>query len=1131
MVMPAADVLLVATNQGLYRSVDGGLSFGNNAPSFNNGSSVLGGYISDLHLDTASPSTTVLAAVSGSGIFRSTDGGATFPASSNLFTASNGAPTSNFGYISFGQSTSPDNQTIYASIQDTTPKPAPPAVPPAPYPYKGLYESTDGGMSWSRMAAADSAGNGCQCGYDQTIGVDPQDANRVYIGFQELYLSTNGGAGPFNNVSANQIHWDHHALRFSPASHISSGPPTRMWVGTDGGIHESANGGSSWSNPNDGIATNLFRQIDIGRGDNTSNMFTYGGTQDTGTIGHRAGDSGLEWHLGIDGDGGQTAVDPCDPNHVIGNDNGGFIQTTNGGNGWGGGSGFPANSSVGQVSFDPGCGVAYAAVFAATAANTPPTVFTVHQSTDNGGNFSSMHTFSQPVSAIAQARIDSNVMWVGLTDGNLQRTANALAGSASTWTAVSIPGAPGQAVAGIAVDPSNTDQVVVVYPGFCGATCASGNRTKHVFRTVDNGSTWSDISGTDGGGTTGDLPDLPLHSVVIDPGTAPHTIIVSSDAGVMRSANLGATWEVLGLGLPTVDSTALALDSGANPPLLRVGTYGRSTFELTAATGPLLAINGDLGFDATCVGDRATRLIQLFNVGSTDLHVSSFIRVSGSADFSIISGPATPVTIPPGQEVDFTIQFQPTGTGGRTATFQIGSDDPFQPTRLLPASGTGSEPSIATAIADAGDFGDVCRGDFSDLPLTINNNGGCGLNVTSIGSSSPEFQPAGVLNYPLVVAPGDSIQVPLRFRPSSLGPKSASFTIFSNDPSSPATIVHTSGNVPPGDVRVTGSTTFGDVCAGVLAEKPVSVCNVGACDLSVTSVSLNAGCTDFTLVNNPFPATVSHDSCQQVVIRFTPTSVGPKTCTLTIQTDDPDQPVINLPVTGNVPVPMIDVPPDQSFPPTVNQTVGACTTPEPFPVSNTGTCPLTITSFEVTNNQAEYSLSGLPSFPIILEPGHIAGDGDLATVFGPDQIGRERQGSLKVTYLSDPITMATTDVTRAMCGEGVNTGARVLVTAGGIPVPEVESIKIQRINANRNKSQLDTIDQSRNLALVTVIPTAPCTPFQYHKEYGTVSNPIQLLPGSYQVTAVIRLNGHRVKKSVGFDVNTCGFNPTITINF
>jgi len=95
----------------------------------------------------------------------------------------------------------------------------------------------------------------------------------------------------------------------------------------------------------------------------------------------------------------------------------------------------------------------------------------------------------------------------------------------------------------------------------------------------------------------------------------------------------------------------------------------------------------------------------------------------------------------------------------------------------------------------------------------------------------------------------------------------------------------------------------------------------------------------------------------------------------------------------------------------------------------------------------------------------------------------------------------------------------------------VEKIQLQRINANRNKGQLDTLDVAMNLPLVTVHSDPPCEPFQYHREYGTVTNPIQLLPGSYQVTASAIINGKRKSLTVGFDVSTCDFNPTVVVNF
>jgi hypothetical protein len=442
-------------------------------------------------------------------------------------------------------------------------------------------------------------------------------------------------------------------------------------------------------------------------------------------------------------------------------------------------------------------------------------------------------------------------------------------------------------------------------------------------------------------------------------------------------------------------------------------------------------------------------------------------------------------------------------------------------------------PPVITVPGDIS-FSDTCVSGSSTETLevcnTTPNTGPCAnLVIDSITSSNPQFEVTTPSSgYPVLISPDFCFPFQVRFSPTSVSNKSATLTINSNDPVNPSITVQATGNGGQQDIRVTGSTTFGDVCSGTLAEKTVSVCNVGKCNLNVTGASFSPSCSDFTLINNPFPAPVSPDSCMDLTVRFTPTTAGPKSCTLVIGSNDPDQGNVSLTVTANTPASSIDVSADLAFLPTVIQSIGACQSSKPFPISNTGKCNLNITNIAVNS---DFSLSGLPSFPIILEPGHIAGEGNLKAVFKPTALDRDIIGSLSVTFESDPISHTTTTVTRTFCGEGVNTGARVLVTAGGVPLAEVTKIQLQRINANRNKKILDTNDVAKDVPLTTVTPAAPCAPFQYHREYGTVANPIQLLPGSYQVTASATVNGKKQSKTVGFNVDTCGFNPTIVIDF
>jgi photosystem II stability/assembly factor-like uncharacterized protein len=589
-VLPASGVLLVGAtgvgtgvNQigGLFKSIDGGTSYGNNSPSFNNGVPIISGNITDIDLDTVTAGT-VYVCVAGGGLRRSTDSGTTFGPS--LFDVN--VPAS-FRYLSFAQSKSPNNSTLYVNLE-VFPAPAP-TVPPTIN--ARIFKSTNSGTTWAEKTNGSTQStndNGAQTNYDQTIGVDPQDANRIYIGFQELYASTDGGTN-FSNVSSSKIHWDHHALVFSPSTHIASGPPTPMWIGTDGGIHSSTDGGAVFANLSERIATNLFRQIDIGRRTTTNRAYTYGGCQDTGIVEHRSDFANADWHLARDGDGTLTVVDPGNPQRAYSSDDGGFVKTTDGGSNWSsvtasasglptcGGGGTPPPGCAAPVAVDPNNG---AIVYVIGINGNGTQLF---KSADTGATFTSIKTFPQAIQAVSMVAADSNTMWVGLADGTVQRTSNLLAGTSASWASHTVTGAPaGQGVAspqGIVVNPANTNEVIVVYPGLSGISPA--NRTKHVFRTTDpNGSIWTDISGTDGGNPANNLPDLPLHAVVIDPSTSPYSIVVASDAGVARSEDLGATWQVLGVGLPTVDCTSLAIDATAIPPLLRVGTYGRSSFEL-----------------------------------------------------------------------------------------------------------------------------------------------------------------------------------------------------------------------------------------------------------------------------------------------------------------------------------------------------------------------------------------------------------------------------------------------------------------------------------------------------------------------------------------------------------------------
>ena len=90
---------------------------------------------------------------------------------------------------------------------------------------------------------------------------------------------------------------------------------------------------------------------------------------------------------------------------------------------------------------------------------------------------------------------------------------------------------------------------------------------------------------------------------------------------------------------------------------------------------------------------------------------------------------------------------------------------------------------------------------------------------------------------------------------------------------------------------MTGSTFFGGVRACCDAERTIAICNTGDCDLHVTDVAFRHDNPHWTLVNNPFPATLKPGSYLGVVIRYHAAEKFPRSCDLVITSDDPVTPV------------------------------------------------------------------------------------------------------------------------------------------------------------------------------------------------------------------------------------------------
>jgi Pro-kumamolisin, activation domain/Abnormal spindle-like microcephaly-assoc'd, ASPM-SPD-2-Hydin len=293
--------------------------------------------------------------------------------------------------------------------------------------------------------------------------------------------------------------------------------------------------------------------------------------------------------------------------------------------------------------------------------------------------------------------------------------------------------------------------------------------------------------------------------------------------------------------------------------------------------------NGQFG--EVCVGKSHDRVLTINNSGFATLLIWSI--TSSNPEFVIPHVAAYPLEVAPGESIEVRIQIKPAVAGLAVADITIFSNDLFSP-KTVAVSGTGVTPRLVLGIADSGNFGNVCRGFFHDELLVVNNAGPCSLSITDIKSSLPDFLPPQIVSYPMTVAAGASVELPIRFQPTALGAADGVITVFSNGGSE---FVRVSANAPAGKLAVTGSNFFGAVKACCTEERTLSLCNVGDCKLNVTSVAFRRKNKHWRLINNPFPAVLHPGSCLAVVIRYKATERYPRACELMIRSDDPSEPV------------------------------------------------------------------------------------------------------------------------------------------------------------------------------------------------------------------------------------------------
>lgn len=548
--------------RGVFKSTNGGQSW--EAVLGCTEASCIG--VNDLVL-TATEPPALLAGAQGYGIFRSTDGGA------NWQLLGNGLPDPNqFRVQRVVLDASPSNpNVIYASIHLGIPN---------QYDGAAIFKSSDGGQSWTQLPIGQERYNFCgqQCWYSHEIAVHPNNPDVLLLGGMAAYVDggatlekvhrivmrLSGNGQTLTDLSPNtspetSLHPDMHVIAFDPND------AQTIWVGNDGGVFRSTNGGSTWQSRNEGLATLQFTGFAVHP---TNDKIIQGGMQDNNKAFTINGGADRGWTATDVGDGGFALIDPFNPTIWYGTRFGISFERNDQG---------PAYLGYWPIRTN-GVDRRDNALFYIPIAADERTLGVfylgtnrVYRTADRGNTWSAispdLSKGQGSVSAIAVAPTDPTTIWAGTSDGNIAVTSN----TGTNWATVTTAAIPNRFVSEIAVATGNPQTAYAVFNGFDTHT---PSRPGHVFKTTDGGTNWQNISSN--------LPDVPVLAIVLDP-TQNGIIYVGTDTGVFKSETDGASWIPFNNGMPNVAVVDLSFNGRGN--ILYAATHGRSIFRAVLEAG------------------------------------------------------------------------------------------------------------------------------------------------------------------------------------------------------------------------------------------------------------------------------------------------------------------------------------------------------------------------------------------------------------------------------------------------------------------------------------------------------------------------------------------------------------------
>lgn len=273
-------------------------------------------------------------------------------------------------------------------------------------------------------------------------------------------------------------------------------------------------------------------------------------------------------------------------------------------------------------------------------------------------------------------------------------------------------------------------------------------------------------------------------------------------------------------------------------------------------------------------------------------------EITPTPPFGAANLPSLPVTLAPGESITAGATFAPTVAGEAFGGLVIQSDDPVSPTLTVPLQGVGGEPGIS--VAGIVDFGDVRVGTTRDQDVTVTNTGTAPLTVTSADATG-DF--TTLTPMPIVIPPGASAPITVRFAPSAPGPANEAMTIVSDSPNGPAFPFLQGNGIAPAIAVDPPSFDFHEVRVGNSSGAVFFITNTGSDTLTISSVTAGGAFA----ASAATPIAIAPGNQAGVAVTCTPPAPGTFSGDLVITSDAATSPtLVPLSCTGVAPAIAVD---------------------------------------------------------------------------------------------------------------------------------------------------------------------------------------------------------------------------------